>query len=136
MLDATLPTQAAIYAALAAAEELTSILGGTKIYDRVPKPAVDPFVTIGELTGVDWSTAGHDGQEFELTVHTWDRGQSSVRLKQIMAAILACLHDASLSIAGFNCVSVRYVSQSVITDPDGTTFHGVQRFRLVVEQPA
>ena len=136
MKDAQLPVQEAIYATLSVDSTLSSLCGsGQFVFDQVPKGRSTPFVTIGEFTVIDGSTQSIDGQELTLNVHSWDQEQSTRRLKQMMAAVLAALHDTDLELdddelAVVNC---RFLSSVILRDPDGKTVHGVQRFKIVVD---
>jgi hypothetical protein len=74
--------------------------------------------------------------EQTLTLHTWSRYLGLAEAKQIMAAVVAALDQANLSISGHSLVLLRFEFSSTFLDPDGLTRHGVQRFRVITQQTA
>lgn len=133
MNDSLLTVQTAIYDALKNDAELSNVITG--VFDHVPKDQPYPFVTLGEATTVDASTKGIPGMEHTLTLHTWDQGESSLRLKEIMGVLLNLLHDTELVLTSpHNLVNIRFEFAETFKDPDGFTLHGVQRFRIVTDE--
>jgi len=56
--NATSALQAAMVSRLKADPELNFLLGGPRIYDRVPQGAPPPYVTLAGIETHDWSTSG------------------------------------------------------------------------------
>ena len=73
MVSASWALQKSVYQALANSSELSSLLGGPRIYDDAPQAAGYPFVTLGQSLVRDWSTGTEDGGEHVLTLHVWSR---------------------------------------------------------------
>ena len=65
--------QRGIYQALANSTDLTTLLGGARIYDDAPQAASYPFISLGQSEVRDWSTGTEDGAEHILTLHVWSR---------------------------------------------------------------
>lgn len=134
--------QAAIYARLTGYAPLRDLVG-TKVYDFVQPSVQPPFVRIGDDTAVDWSTKGNNGWETTMTIHCWDfykAGRKSV--KTIMSAIYDALHrqEASITLAGFTLVEIKSEFEETFQDTSETGqadhfYHGVQRFRALIETP-
>jgi hypothetical protein len=132
LVDSQVAVQTAIFTALSSASYFTT--NSITVYDMVPKGTAVPYITIGDMTVVDDSTVGIGGQVITLNVHSWDQNLSSLRLKQTMAAVIATLQDENFSLgAGFALINLRFVNSQTFKDPDGLTLHGVQKFRIVVQ---
>ena len=69
MASAGWALQRAVYERLTSAAEVTATLGGPNVYDDVPRGATYPYLTIGQSSTRDWSTASEDGEEHTLTLH-------------------------------------------------------------------
>jgi Protein of unknown function (DUF3168) len=133
MASASFALQKAIYSKLSADTALLALLGGPRIYDDVPTRAEFPYVTIGQTIERDWSTATDPGQEHLMTLHVWSRGRGRREADDILAAIGAALHDQTLPMTGFRLINLRHEFSDARRDPDGETFHGLQRYRAVTE---
>ena len=128
MVDASWPVQQAVYDTLKAA------LHPVKIYDHVPQRVACPFVTIGESTIVPAGDKIQDGQDITLTVHSWSESRGQKEAKQLQAKIKNTLDNGVLQVTGFSLRSVRQIFATVFKDADSMTYHGVQRFRIVVDE--
>ena len=123
--------QSRIYATLNGDSNLTSTLGAS-IYDDVPQGSAYPFVSIGEEQSNEYGTMDLDGMDTALTIHVWSRYDGAKETKDILDRIHTLLHDSSLSVTGFNLVSLRFEFSDIMRDPDGVTRHGVIRFRATI----
>lgn len=129
MSDASWELQKAVYAALDGDATLGALITG--VFDHVPPDTAFPYVTVGEVTVADASTMGKDGQAHTITVHSWSRGRGRKEVKDIMAEVYRVLHKANLALTGHDLAGMMFEFASTLTDPDGLTYHGVQRFRAV-----
>jgi hypothetical protein len=129
MSDLSWPLQQAIYDALLADGDLTSLMTG--VYDQAPAEAVLPYVTLGPTSATDWSSASFSGQDHDLAIDVWTTGPGHGQAKRIMAAVYGALHDRDLTIAGGNLVLLQFRFSDVFTDADGETVHGAMRFRAL-----
>lgn len=127
--DPSLPLQAAIYEALTADVSLMEKITG--VFDSVPESTGFPYITIGEGTMSDLGAHTFDGAETNITIHTWARGRGRKQTKEIMADVYRILHDSTLDISGHILVLARFDFAETMLDPDGVTYHGVQRFRFI-----
>jgi hypothetical protein len=125
--------QQSIFAALSADAVLTALLGTGRIFDDVPQGTALPYVTLGQTTLRDASTATEDGAEHSLTVHVWSDARGKKETHAILDAIRAALHDQPLALAGHRLVNLRHELSEVRRDPDGATIHGLARFRALTE---
>lgn len=136
MNDSLITVQQAIYELFVNDTELMATVTG--VFDTLPDDQPYPFITIGDFTTVDESTVEISGMNLTLTIHTWDEGESRLRLKQLMAQIVNLVHHAELEDLGspqiHNIVNVSFEFSTLFKDPDGVTLHGVQRFRIVTDE--
>ena len=124
--------QSSIYNALKG--DSTLLASVTGVYDDVPQ-SLDPgkgkdfpYVTIGEATHVEWDTDTELGTEATITIHTWSRARGRKEVKEIQG------HRASLIVLGYNLVGIDWIQSDSFMDTDGLTRHGVQTFRITIEE--
>jgi hypothetical protein len=125
--------QRGVYQALAGSLDLTTLLGGVRVYDHAPQSAPYPFITLGQSAVRDWSTGTEDGAEHNLTLHVWSRSGGKKQVQDIIEEIKSALHDRPLSLVDHHLVNLRNEFSEVRPDPDGDTFHGIVRYRAVTE---
>lgn len=122
--------QAAIYTALNG-----NVSAG--VYDHVPTGAAAPYIVLGETTDIPWDTHDSDGSEETITLHLWDQALGSMRLKALMEAVDALLHDASFALSGATLVMLRREFTAVMRDtsvPNEVWRHGVMRYRAFISE--
>lgn len=138
--------QVAIYGALINDSNLAGLLADNveipytpAIYDHVPQPLdgsnnIDfPYITIGDDTNLAWDTDTEFGLESTITIHSWSRHRGRLQVKQIQDAVYESLHDKDLVVNDSHTVLCLYEFSESFLDSDGLTRHGVQRFRVIVE---
>jgi hypothetical protein len=133
MTTSSLALQEALYAALTTNTDLLYLLGGANVFDAVPRNARYPYVTIGQSTVRDWSTATEDGDEHILTLHVWSRARGGEETQAIMSAARMALVDVSPTLTGHRLINLRHVSSEARREADGETCHGLMRLRAVTE---
>jgi hypothetical protein len=125
--------QKAIYATLIADAPLVALLGGTRIYDDVPRGTAFPYVTFGPSTTRDWSTGTEAGSEHVLTLRVWSKAGGEKEVHVVLDAIRAALHEAALTLSGHRLVSLRHETSDATREADGETYYGAARFRALTE---
>ena len=133
MTAASWALQRSIYQALTNSSELTSLLGGDRIYSEAPPAAQFPFITLGQTVNLDWSTGTDDGTEHSLTLHVWSRADGAREVHEILEMIRTVLHDRLLALEDHYLVNLRHEFMEARLDPDGETMHGIVRYRAVTE---
>ena len=123
--------QTAIFTALSNDTNLTETLSAV-IVDDVPHGTSYPFITIGEARTNDYSTKDQIGSEQVIELDIWSQYKGSKECKQIMDRVHNILHDSNLNVSGFNLINLRFDFSNIMRDPDGTTRHGVMRFRAII----
>ena len=103
------------------------------VYDFVPQQnTAAKYVTIGSDTLLPYNTDLKRGFEATLEIHSWDVSNGRKDLKLLQGEIYSSLDRAELSITGYNSVSIDFEFSNSTLDPDGATYHGVQRFRILI----
>ena len=133
MTIAAASLRAAIRDALATDGALTSLLGGARIYDEVPRAASYPYVSLGEARVTDFSAGEQPGEEHQLTLHAWSQQGGHREAHMIAGALLQALDDAPLTLAGQHLVNLRFAVADIRREADGRTYHALVRFRAVTE---
>jgi hypothetical protein len=133
MPSASSSLQQSIFSTLSANAALTALVGSDRIYDDVPQGSPLPYLTIGQTTVRDWSTATEDGNEHILTLHVWSGAKGKKETSEIMGAIRNALHDQPLALTGHRLVNLRHEFSEARRAADGETIHGIARFRAVTE---
>lgn len=128
--------QSTIVHALATDPSVLALLGGPKIFDRVPERESFPYLTLGRTAVVDWSTGTEDGTEHILTLHVWAKGGGKRETYEIMDRVSTKLHDAALPVSGHHLVNLRLQFAEARQEPDSPAYHGILRFRAVTEPVA
>ena len=136
MAHASAELQTSVFRTLTTDPALLSLLGGPKVFDRVPERANFPYLTLGRTTVVDWSTGTEDGAEHILTLHVWAKGGGKAETYQIMDQVTNKLHDAHLSVTGHSLVNLQLQFAEARQEPESSTYHGILRFRAVTEPVA
>ena len=126
-----LPLQQAIYQALTSDSALMSMLTG--VFDRPPQGTAFPYVTIGEITGSDWSTKTTSGMQQDITLRIWSREGGRAEAANIMTRLHTLLHQAPLNVTGQALVLIRFASSSIALENDGWTYQGVMKFQAFLE---
>ena len=133
MPDHSFELQKTIFAKLNTDSNIKNTLSAT-VHDHVPSGTVFPYIVIGEETMTDESsTKDIDFNNFTLTIHTFSRNRGRKEAKQIMARIYELLHTANLSVSGATHVNTRFEFSDIVKEQDGLTYHGVQRFRTILQ---
>lgn len=137
-MDYATAIQTAIYSALTSNSTLMTMVTG--VYDSVPQAADSgrgddfPYITIGEDTLVEWDTDTEVGADVTITIHTWSRYRGRSEVKEIQGEVYDTLHRSNLGVSGYNLVGVDWLQSESFMDTDGMTRHGVQTFRITIEE--
>ena len=101
------------------------------VYDDVPQNAAFPYVVVGDDTSIAFDDDCGNGLESTITIHVWSIYSGRKEVKEIMGAVYNALHRYDLTISNGYTIAINYEYQDTFLDPDGTTRHGVIRFRLL-----
>lgn len=102
------------------------------VYDDAPQDQPLPVVSIGEDTIEEWGTDIKRGVIATITIHSWSDYDGRKEVKQIMGDIYNLLHRRDYVISGYTVLDSAQEYEQTITENDGITRHGVQRFRMMI----
>ena len=125
--------QEAIKTRLEAFAALTA-LGVGDILDHATQDAAFPYVVIGDDTSNPMDTHGTVGSDNTVTIHTWSRYRGRKETKEIQREIYNALHRHALVVSGVDTVDCQWEFGESFLDEDGLTRHGVQRFRVLLDE--
>ena len=136
MTDPGWALQKAVYATLTANGDVLAALGGSHIYDHVPRKTAKPYVTFAQSVVRDWSSGVEEAHEHTLTLHVWAAATGAKKTRAVLAAMRAALHDQELALDGHRLVNLRHEFSEVRRIEDGETINGIMRLRAVTEPDA
>lgn len=139
-IDTVDPVAAALYARLAADEQLGDLLGRTPddvgVYDEwAPETALASYVVLGEFVETPDNALGEFGTNVVVTLHVWTRATSYVPGRAIAGRIKTLLDHQPLDVGpGLTVVAVRHEQTLNFRDPDPDLRHLPVRIRITIEQ--
>ncbi len=133
MASAALELQKAVFARLSASADLIAALGGPRIFDHAPAAVAFPYVTFGRTSAYDWSTGTEIGTEQLFTLHVWSKELGKAQSLEILEAIRTALLSQPLEVAGHAVASLREEFAEARFDEDIDVYHGLLRFRALLE---
>lgn len=135
-------TAIAVVTALRSDPVLTGLLpvyaGVPQVFTHVPQKVNNkyPYVVLYDA-GFD-NTDNSEGVRYDgtLNLHTWSDSRDLSTIGNIQKAIFNALHNKDISISDYGLVELHQEFTTILRDPDGITMHGVQRFRIMLEDEA
>lgn len=128
----------AVFGKLSGDAGVTALVTG--VYDNVPQSddsgagTAFPYLTVGEAAHAAWDTDDSLGSDATVTIHSWSRDRGQKEIREIQGAVYAALQRATLSLTGFALVHIDWLGSEWFMDADGLTRHGVQTFRVLIDQ--
>lgn len=93
-----------------------------------------PYCVIGNDTVRAWDTDDTRGAEITLTLHFWSRAAGFRPVRALMDQAYGLLNRAVLTKTGYSITDCLFEFSDVMSEPDGVTKHGVQRYRLTIRE--
>lgn len=128
-------TQIAVYTQLNSDAALTTLLGGAnRIYDHVPDNTNYPYITLNIVPFTDRGSYTTEGVAVEFQVSIWVRGTGlgAKQLQALQKRVDELIHEANLSISGWNIITIRRSLIDQQVENDNVTRQGIQRFTLLL----
>lgn len=115
---------------------ISSYAGSPSVFTHVPQDLgeIYPWVVIYGIESNQFDNDATLGFECTMTVHSWDNRRDMGPINSIKKAIYDILHNNTLTFTGYSSVEYCQEFQTTLRDPDGITLHGVQRFRIIVQE--
>ncbi len=131
------PLQQGVFQLLSATPGVASLVGG-RIYDApLPTEAeADPealWVTIGDESVADWSTASDRGAAHDLTIAVHAPRRGFAEAKQAAGAISDALLDGQIAMSRGRAVQVRFTGARTRREEGDALRRIEMRFRVIVE---
>lgn len=126
--------QKAVFEALKGNAELAGEIGG-RVLDHAPANVEFPYVTFGSTSIYDWDTATESGTEHLFTLHIWSKAKGKKEALAIMDLAEQAL-GAAVSLEHHHLVNLRLEFAEARYDEDLSVYHGLLRFRAVIERQA
>ena len=110
-------------------DELASLT--PPVYDHVPQGAAFPYIVIADMNYAEWDTDLDIALSIDTMIHVWTRGpQGKKQAKEIQWAIYEKLHRATIE----EFIKCECEYSDCFPDPDGLTYHGVQKFNIITKK--
>jgi len=68
-----------------------------------------------------------------INIHSWSDKRDVSVIGDIMKEVYNSLNRADFIIDGYLLIDIMQENEIVLRDPDGITLHGVQRFRIILQ---
>ncbi|UHD44913.1 DUF3168 domain-containing protein [Aureimonas altamirensis] len=107
---------------------------GLSVFDRVPKGAPSPYVSIGPSDEVEDDAECVEAVVVTQQLDVWSTEPGFVRSREIAATIRTALHRRDLQLAGPALVEIEVRSVRYMRDPDGLTSHAAISIRALIER--
>lgn len=128
--------QKAVYARMREDDQLGLIMAQTnpEVYDYVPENAKFPYIHYQNVSSTEWDTTTEEGFEVIFALHVWSQEEGTKETHKIMQRIYRLFHNQiDLAVELYKLVNLQFQVSDVNRDPDGQTYHGVIRFRAVLD---
>jgi hypothetical protein len=124
----------AIRLALASDPVLVASLGGTHIFDEVPRGTPPPYITFTRMLGRDWSTNTGRGVEQWVYVESWSAQPGLQESLELGDHLTRILEDQPLTLEGWNLVSLRVMNTETSRERQGRLARMVLKVRALLEE--
>jgi hypothetical protein len=128
--------QRALFEALNNDASLSAALGGAKLFDHAPSNVTFPYMTFGRTSVYDWATGMENDAEQLFTLHVWSKSDGKNETLDVMDLVSARLKDAALALDEHRRVNLRLEFSEARYDEDLSAYHGLLRFRAMIEENA
>jgi hypothetical protein len=123
------PLQVALFQRLSNDTELNDLVTG--VYDKVSEDTSYPYVSIGEPNVTPAETKTSYTEEIPWVLHCFSQYSGKKEAYNILNAMLKALTRERFTVDGFRVERFKIEpNMQVITDIDGSTYHGILRVRF------
>ncbi len=128
--------QRVVYERASGDSELALIMGHelAEFYDYVPEDAVLPYISYQLIQSDEDDTTTTTGFVTTFALHVWSQAEGSREAHRIMQRLYQLFHlKTDFTLELYRLINLTYTFSEVLRDPDGQTYHGVIRFRAVLD---
>jgi Protein of unknown function (DUF3168) len=112
---------------------LTALLGGSHVFDEVPRGEPPLYVAFAAIETRDWSVFDQVAHEHFVTLEISTNARARKIAQAIVSEIDQALNGAALTLAGQTLVSLRMIFWTVARTKSSENFGAVIRFRAATE---
>jgi hypothetical protein len=115
---------------------LSSYAGSPSVFTHVPQDLGEAYPWVS-IFGIESNQFDNDvtlGFDSTMTVHSWSNQRDMAEINNIKTAIYNVLHNNDLTYTGYSNVEFCQEFETTLRDPDGITLHGVQRFKIIMQE--
>jgi hypothetical protein len=123
----------AMLASLSAEPDLTSLLGGPKIFDEAPRSAEPPYVIFADAQLRDWSSQLSTGAEQFVVISIYSTQRGVREAIDIGQRIVDLLNEAPLALQGHRLIDLRFLAMETRREQNGRFARVNLRFRATTE---
>lgn len=123
----------ALRAAIGGDAEIAAQTHGQPLYDHPPPAARFPYLSFGQGTVHDWSTATEPGSEILLTLDIWSRARGSAEISTLAESALAAAAGADPSADGHALIHLHSLGWIHAFDAASDVHHAALTLRAVLE---
>lgn len=109
------------------------LLNGQHIFDHVPPGTPFPYITLGQTSVFDWSTASEKGEEHFFSIHAWARISGRKLVLDIMDRIAIVLELPLAPLGEHRLVNLMLKDMQARNDDGLNGYQGIVRYRAVTE---
>lgn len=131
MSSAALALQTAMRDRLLAHAPLLALLGGSHVFDEIPRGEQEPFVVFSAIETRDWSVQGQKAHEHFVSLDVKTKSRSRKLAQDIANEIETALDNQALTLADHVLVNLRIVFWTVAKTNEN--FGANIRFRAATE---
>ena len=114
---------------------LPDFRGIEPIFTRVPEKLNQyPYIVLYEAELNEDDNSETDCYDGTLTLHTWSDDRDLSEVGNIQKAIKNALHRQDFNFDGYGLIEIHQEFQTILRDPDGILLHGVQRYRILLNE--
>ena len=114
---------------------LDSVLIGIPLGDHIPQDDVYPYVQINPMNLSNNDSAVTNAFTATIDVIAWSRYRGHKEVAEIIFSIYNALHRHTFADTdNYGISGIHQEFSKVITEPDGLTKQGIQRFKLFFEE--
>jgi Protein of unknown function (DUF3168) len=128
-----LALQQAMQQALIANTTLTTLLGGQRIYDELPRGEPAPYVAFEDLETRDWSVKDQKAHEHFVTIFAATNDRRRVMAQAIVSEVETSLDNAALLLNTHRLINLRVVFWNVSRRKSDSNFSATIRLRAATE---
>jgi hypothetical protein len=93
-----------------------------------------PYITIGNLESVPFTTMGREGENVLATLHVWTRTRGFKAGNTILNRVNQCIGNHALSVSGYSLARSLFERSLNVPDPVSDVEHIVATYRVWLQE--